>query len=52
MSEKLAHKKHTFTSVMVPPMGQFALNLAQSLWMTSGTNDFSLMLKAFSLTKI
>ena len=31
---------------------QFASNLPQSLWRTSGTIDLSLMLKAFSLTKI
>ena len=37
--------KNAFTSVIVPPIGQFSQNLAQSLWMTSGTIDLSLMLK-------
>ena len=43
--------KNAFTSIIVPSIGQFAPNLAEGLWMTSGT-DLSLMLKAFSLTEI
>ena len=35
--------KNAFTSIIVPPTGQFAPNLAESLWMTSGTIDLSLM---------
>ena len=44
--------KGAFTSIIVPPICQFAPNLAQSLWMTSGRIELSWMLKAFSLTEI
>ena len=39
--------KNSFRSVIDPPIGQFPPNLAQSLWMTSGTTD-----RSFSLTEI
>ena len=36
----LVKGKNAFTSIIVPPVDQFSPNLAESLWMTSGTIDF------------
>ena len=41
-----------FSLFVAPPIGKFPPNLAQSVWLTSETIHLSLMLIAFSLTKI
>lgn len=42
----------TFGFVVAPPIGRFAPNLVQSLWMTSRTRDLSFILIALTVTQI